>query len=305
MKRCPTCNRTFTDQNLVFCTDDGTPLVTVTAEEQPTEMYPPPPGSETPQAGPSDKGWSGPTYQPPGSYVPPGASSKQKAWPWVVAVLVVLLLAVVGLGIAAAIMIPRMLRASSNQNTTVTNSNQGAETESNLNSNVANGNANANANANAEVSPTANTNNENSNTDGGAPSDASKVLADLTDIENEWTRANINADKKALDRILADDYVGTSSDGTTQGKAEYIRTIKRDTVTERWNFSDLKVDLKGDRAALTGLVSFVVNDQELAFRFTDKFVWRDGRWQAVSSEVTQVTAPGKIGGEPADRRSAI
>jgi len=47
------------------------------------------------------------------------------------------------------------------------------------------------------------------------------VLQDLTDLEHEWTVANINADKKKLDRILADDYVGASADGTPQGKAEY------------------------------------------------------------------------------------
>lgn len=37
MKRCPTCNRTFTDEHLSFCTDDGTPLV---AEEAPSSFDP-------------------------------------------------------------------------------------------------------------------------------------------------------------------------------------------------------------------------------------------------------------------------
>ena len=29
MKRCPTCNRTFTDDALSFCLDDGAPLLTI------------------------------------------------------------------------------------------------------------------------------------------------------------------------------------------------------------------------------------------------------------------------------------
>jgi hypothetical protein len=97
--------------------------------------------------------------------------------------------------------------------------------------------------------------------------------------------ANINADKKALARILADDYVGITN-GRVQGKAEYIETIKRDTSIEKWEFQDLSIKLVGDRATLTGILRLVVNGQEARFRFTDKFVWRDKRWQATGSEVT-------------------
>ena len=108
---------------------------------------------------------------------------------------------------------------------------------------------------------------------------------DLTDLEHEWTVANINADKKKLDRILADDYVGISGDGKTQGKAEYLRTIERDTTIQKWDFEDLKVSLIGDRATLSGIIRLQLRDREVAYRFTDKFVWRDGRWQATRSEV--------------------
>jgi hypothetical protein len=98
---------------------------------------------------------------------------------------------------------------------------------------------------------------------------------------------NINADKKALDRILADDYVGLT-EGRAQGKSEYIETIKRDTTIEKWDFQDLKVKLSGDRATLTGILNLVVNGQQVHFRFTDKFVWRDGRWLATGSVVSEL-----------------
>jgi hypothetical protein len=143
----------------------------------------------------------------------------------------------------------------------------------------------ANSNTNSEV--TANEN-EDAGDNTAPPTDSAKVLSDLTDIEHEWTVANINADKRKLDYILADDYVGTTSDGKSQGKAEYIKTIERDTVIESWNFEDLKVALRGDRATLTGLIRLRVKGQEVVYNFTDKFVWRDGRWQAVGSEVEQV-----------------
>ena len=75
-----------------------------------------------------------------------------------------------------------------------------------------------------------------------------------------------------------------------QGKADYLRDIKPDPTITHWDFKNLKLVLKGDRATLTGTVSLDSSeqDEQLVLRFTDKFVWRNGRWQAVSSEVAPV-----------------
>lgn len=304
MKRCPSCNRTYTDLNLSFCIDDGTPLVAVTSDE-PTIVSSSPqdtgPSSQSPDstriASPA-----APAYQPPGSVVPPAPASKRKIWPWVLGILFVLFLGVLALGIVAAIVIPSMMRAAANRNHNA-NIERSENSDSNLNSNKSDSNLNANesesdSNSNLNSnSPGQNSNlgsldseNSNSNEEPGAaaPTDEQKVLADLTNIEHEWTAANINADKKALDRILADDYVGTSSDGKRQGKAQYIQTIERDTQIQKWDFEDLKVNLRGNRATLTGVIRLQLKDREVSYRFTDKFVWRDGRWQATASEVSPV-----------------
>jgi predicted heme/steroid binding protein len=38
---------------------------------------------------------------------------------------------------------------------------------------------------------------------------------------------------------------------------------------------------------LSGKVTFVIQNQAEVYDFTDKFVWRDGRWQATGSTVTR------------------
>ena len=282
MKRCPTCKRIFTDPNLSFCTDDGTPLVRVVDESAKETLLYPSGSDATPPGEPSAAGEQAqPVYQPPGSYLPPGQPAKRKVWPWVVGILAILIIAIAGLGIAAAVFVPRMLRAAANENSS--NANVRSYRPDN---DIVNTNSNANANANAND----NSGEENENTDAEnlspAPTSEEEVLAQLTDLENEWTAANINADKKKLDRILADDYVGKSSEGKPHGKAEYLKTIEPDNTIQKWNFEGLKVSLIGERATLTGIIRLQVKDQELAFNFTDKFVWRDGRWQATGSEVT-------------------
>src|ERR1700694_2418414 len=84
MKRCPTCNRTFDDDKLTVCVDDGSALVR--AREVPTTQ-----------------GYSGlggkATWNPSPDqiseiqkYVATAAKPRRKIWPWVVMVIVVLLI---------------------------------------------------------------------------------------------------------------------------------------------------------------------------------------------------------------------
>jgi Domain of unknown function (DUF4440) len=262
MKRCPTCNKTFTDQNLSFCVDDGTPLVPAQHDDELTEIGA---GSNNPRTPPA--------YQPP-SYVPPGDGEKRRNWPWVVGIISLLMLLLVGCTAAAVVLIPRLLRNSA----PVLVSNRNANDNSN-------DPENANSNSESESHSQTNTSQEE-DLNNPPPTDKDVVLAQLTDLEHEWTVANLNADKKKLDQILADDYVSPRADGKMQGKAEYINTIERDTTVEKWEFDDLRLTLRGDRATLLGNVRFQIQDRELVYDFVDRFVWREGRWQATGSEVS-------------------
>jgi len=276
VKSCPTCNRTFTDPNLSFCTEDGTPLAPVTYDSSEATLFKPSVSSASRADGPAAANNSvQPVYQPPGSYVPSAQSAKRKVWPWVVGILALLLVAIAGLGIAAAVFVPRMLRVAANNNSSNTNLRSYRP-------------ENVNANTNADANVNSVQNNENNNDENSAPTNEDEVLAQLTDLENDWTVANINADKKKLDSILADDYVGKSSDGKPLGKAEYIKTLEPDNTIQKWNFEELKVRLTGVRATLTGIIRVQIKDQEIAYNFVDKFVWRDGRWQATGSDVTLI-----------------
>lgn len=264
MKRCSTCNRTYTDPNLSFCIDDGTPLTTVPTEDESTVVSP-----SARQTSSSNEWNPAPPYQPPGTYVAPVTQTKKRrVWPWVVGIGGAFILGIAALAVAAAIFIPRAMRRAQNEQppprVTIVN---------------------GNANTNTDVPANTNTN-TSADTSTPPPTNHDEVLAQLTELENEWTVANFNADKQKLDRILADDYVGEDQNGQPQSKTEYLRTIRRDTEVEKWEFEDLKLLLAGDRATLSGRVTFVLPDREAEYDFKDNFVWRDGRWQATGSDVT-------------------
>jgi hypothetical protein len=265
MKRCSTCNRTFTDPNLRFCIDDGTPLTDVEPDDDATVITP---------RNTQENSWNAAAYQPPRSYVRPGGEvrKRRRAWPWLVGLAGAFILGILAIGIAALVLAPRIARrmeqAESNANRRVENSNTAPAPESNSNTNAT------------------------ENVDAPVPTDHEQVLTQLKDIENEWTVANLNADKKKLDRILADDFVGKGEEGELQSKADYIRTIERNTNVDKWEFSDLKLMLTGDRAALTGKITYFGGERQAAFEFTDKFVWREGRWQATAAEIKEAGSTG-------------
>lgn len=258
MKRCPTCKREF--ESITYCPDDGSPLVSQSPPDSdetlvtpsirdrdiPTTQYGQPGGNAT---------VSGSIGNLPG--LPPYAATpaKRRVWPWVVAGLAILFL--FGIVIAAVIAIPKILNRP----------NPAVATES----------------PSSSVPDTRTPSEPSSAT--GAPTDEEVVLSQLTELEKQWTVANLEADKDKLDQILADDYRGGNP---SHNKQQYLDEIRPDSTVKSWEFQDLHLGLEGDQATLDGYLRQETTRGTEVYSFTDKFVWRDGRWQATASRTTRV-----------------
>lgn len=176
MKRCPSCNRTYTDASLNFCLEDGSPLgpdaplppdpnatlryavARDTAEPPPTEIYRP----ETPQMPPHSVAPPPPQWSPMPSVSPQKKSNT--LW-WVLGGLGVV--AVLGIGLVVVL---------------IALSNIG------VNTNNSNGNRVVNATVNANTNVPTNTNesvNVNTNSRDGNTSSLPASLADNFD-ETKW-----------------------------------------------------------------------------------------------------------------------
>ena len=251
MKRCPTCKREFED-SLTYCLEDGSPLISETrSDSEATLVSPAPPAAQPPPT-------QVPQYQP--GPPPVAAGSKRRVWPWVVGVVVVLLLFLVVC--IAAIVISRMVKHSSNVNRHVVIDVPTPEPS-------------------GMPSPSP----EESTSPSEAPTDEDVVTTQLTDLEKRWTQANIDGDKEALQKILADEYSGGNPPHTKQ---QYLDELKPDPSVKSWELEDVSVDLSGDRATATGYLRQQTADASEVYSFTDDFVWRDGRWQATGSRTVRV-----------------
>lgn len=100
-------------------------------------------------------------------------------------------------------------------------------------------------------------------------------------------------DMVALDRILGDDHTVISKDGSIHTKTEELANYKSEASSnELFDFEPMKVRVFGETAVVTGgqreKSHNFGKDSSGQYRWTDVFVKRDGRWQAVASELTRV-----------------
>lgn len=288
MKRCPTCNCAYED-SMSFCLDDGTPLLSASSNDPgatattpapritnqaPTEIL----GAETvPYARPASPGAE--KYYAPPQYAPP--VRRQSALPWILGAALIL-------GISA-IVVALIFNRNRSDNSQVAQKTESApqpvNTNVNLNVNRPASNANANVNNAGSANPDRNANgneshgNTNINSTSNAPTNQNEVLQDLKALEDKWNQAQIKGDKAALNYVLADDYRDKDGD-----KKKYIAVLKPIPDIVSVTPSELNLTLSGNDATIKGINTFrFKNGSLLRYRFTDTFVWRDGRWQATGS----------------------
>jgi ketosteroid isomerase-like protein len=112
----------------------------------------------------------------------------------------------------------------------------------------------------------------------------------LMQMERDWTAAALNKDAAALDKILADDWVGQNPAGMAT-KTEALADLKSgDNKLESETLGDMKVRIFGDTAVVTGSddekSSYKGKDTSGHYTWTDVFAKRHGQWRAVASQGT-------------------
>ena len=113
-----------------------------------------------------------------------------------------------------------------------------------------------------------------------------KARAAIVALENDWLSSE--SDGPSLDRILAEDFVHPVPQGFFLNKKEHIDwSVKHPPPAgHKAKFEKLDVRVYGETAIANGIVE--ANDatgpKPHRTIFTDVFVYRDGRWQAVNAQ---------------------
>jgi hypothetical protein len=126
-----------------------------------------------------------------------------------------------------------------------------------------------------------------SQTDHGSAADRES----LRKAEEHWLQHEDDPD--ALETILGDDFVHVFSSGFVS-KAEhiaYIRNLEKPATPPKKYFDDLRVRVYDDTGIANGVVVHEASDGSVRKTiFTDVFVRRSGRWEAVNAQELPYTA---------------
>ena len=116
----------------------------------------------------------------------------------------------------------------------------------------------------------------------------------LVELERAWNEAFYTKDLGVIEKILADEFIATYDDGTRGDRAKEL-TLAREfnQQVEAAIQDDFTVKVYRDSAVVWFTLHLVGIRQgqraEVMLRYTDVFVFRDGRWQCVSSQSTRVS----------------
>lgn len=116
---------------------------------------------------------------------------------------------------------------------------------------------------------------------------------ELLRIQDEWAAARVKRDVPYLERLYAREFRVHSMNGSVVSRQADIAAfasgeLKPDLVQDQ----DMEVSVYGDTALVTGIENlagtYKGNYGEMALRFLNVFVHREGRWQLVVHQSTPV-----------------
>lgn len=119
----------------------------------------------------------------------------------------------------------------------------------------------------------------------------------LIQLERDWDDAFHRKDVGFIESILADEFIATHGDGGRSDKAQELALVAElNEQIESSTLDEFRVKVYGDTAIVWFTQHLIGPSQgrtlAVTYRYMDIFVIREGRWQCVASQSTQVAAAG-------------
>lgn len=117
--------------------------------------------------------------------------------------------------------------------------------------------------------------------------------ADLLEIEKGISRAIVDRDVAFVERVFAPEFVYTGVRGEVKSRADLIDELKAGELSfRRLTFSDVRVQIYGEAAVVTGLATTEGKSKQGEirgrFRYTRVYMHKDGAWRLVAFQGTPV-----------------
>ena len=116
----------------------------------------------------------------------------------------------------------------------------------------------------------------------------------LIELEQKWNEAFYHKNVTFIESVLAEEFMATYDDGSRGNKAKELALAAAfDQQVESSIQDEFTVKVYKDTAVVWFTLHLVGIRQgqkaEVTFRYTDVWVWRNDRWQCVSTQSTKVS----------------
>lgn len=112
--------------------------------------------------------------------------------------------------------------------------------------------------------------------------------ANLEELNEAYVRAVEASDVRRFEQLLADDFLCSLGDGTLVDRQSFLERTANPAGISDLQAHDVRIQLLGDVAIVHGRTTYrMVGGHRGSGRYTDVWVRRGGRWQAVSAHVTR------------------
>jgi ketosteroid isomerase-like protein len=115
-------------------------------------------------------------------------------------------------------------------------------------------------------------------------------------VEDQWREAMLNNNVADMDKLLADDYIAITANGTIETKAQALALRKAGTLrVTKLELNDIKIRIYGDTAVVTSRAEINgtngASDISGHYRYTRVYNYSRGTWRIVSFEASRMRDP--------------
>jgi hypothetical protein len=127
-----------------------------------------------------------------------------------------------------------------------------------------------------------------------APRHENKAIhKEIATLEQRWRQAIVTNNVAEMNNLLSNDYIGITSNGTVENKAQALAQRRAGTVSiAKLDLSDIHIRIYGNTAVVTSVADLVGSngDSDISgkYRYTRVYALRRGGWKIVSFEASRV-----------------
>jgi ketosteroid isomerase-like protein len=111
----------------------------------------------------------------------------------------------------------------------------------------------------------------------------------LKQLNHDYVQSFLNSDAQRYDELIAENFICIEPDGQIFDRAAFLEAAAHPVTVEYFRVEDVEIRLFGDFAQIVARTPYKYpNGKEGVSRYIDCWIKRDGRWQAVSAQITGI-----------------